>query len=368
MKHAAHARSRLPIALLVRRAIARRRSRADSSHARRRHRARARGEPSARRSAGARAGRAGGDRGAARGRTSDASRSTAATREPITSTSSACRSRTARLRVIYPDIPDNYFTRASFQWPIYTAGRSTRSNARRRPRRGRWRRVETSRAPICGSKSSRAYWALVTATRSGHACFRKSSTRADAHVRDVAADVRRRPVPPNEVSLVEAQRSRQQLQLIEAQNILRSVTEDLQAAHRAAERRRDRSVAASARRCPTRRRLSEPACDAAETRRRSRSSAPERQALIERIAAARGAAAARPQPGRKPTIALTGARRLRQPESANLPAQGRVAGLVGGSVNVSWPVLGRWPIEGARPPKPRPASPPCASGSPISTR
>src|SRR5687767_14262724 len=28
-----------------------------------------------------------------------------------------------QLRVIYPDIPDNYFTRAAFQWPIYTAGR-----------------------------------------------------------------------------------------------------------------------------------------------------------------------------------------------------------------------------------------------------
>ena len=28
------------------------------------------------------------------------------------------------LRVIYPDIPDNYFTRVSFQWPIYTGGRT----------------------------------------------------------------------------------------------------------------------------------------------------------------------------------------------------------------------------------------------------
>lgn len=27
------------------------------------------------------------------------------------------------VRVIYPDIPDNYFTRMSFHWPIYTAGR-----------------------------------------------------------------------------------------------------------------------------------------------------------------------------------------------------------------------------------------------------
>ena len=28
------------------------------------------------------------------------------------------------LRVIYPDIPDNYFTRAALQWPIYTGGRT----------------------------------------------------------------------------------------------------------------------------------------------------------------------------------------------------------------------------------------------------
>jgi outer membrane protein TolC len=28
------------------------------------------------------------------------------------------------LRVIYPDLPNNYFTRALLQWPIYTAGRT----------------------------------------------------------------------------------------------------------------------------------------------------------------------------------------------------------------------------------------------------
>ena len=27
------------------------------------------------------------------------------------------------MRVIYPDIPDNFRTRLDFQWPIYTAGR-----------------------------------------------------------------------------------------------------------------------------------------------------------------------------------------------------------------------------------------------------
>ena len=28
-----------------------------------------------------------------------------------------------QLRVIYPDIPDNYRTRADLQWPLYTGGR-----------------------------------------------------------------------------------------------------------------------------------------------------------------------------------------------------------------------------------------------------
>ena len=68
------------------------------------------------------------------------------------------------LRVIYPDIPDNYFTRMSFQWPIYTGGRTRCARARRggrsagvragRRRRAR-RSAARSRARLLGARDRR---------------------------------------------------------------------------------------------------------------------------------------------------------------------------------------------------------------------
>ena len=117
--------------------------------------------------------------------------------------------------VIYPDMPDNWRTRVDLQWPIYTGGRETRSSGRP-TRSGRpAAKTSTPRDPICGSRSSRAYWALVTATR-GRTRARESVTRIEAQLRDVRQRFDAGFLPPNDVLSVEAQVSREKSLLIEA--------------------------------------------------------------------------------------------------------------------------------------------------------
>ncbi len=134
---------------------------------------------------------------------------------------------TGLFRVIYPDVPDNYFTRIAMQWPIYTAGRTDALiRAAEAEARAASERMSGPPARISASKRCASYWALVTAIEAERV-LQEAVTRADATVRDVRARFDNGLIPPNEVSSAEAQRSRQQLQLIEAQNQRRSVLEDL---------------------------------------------------------------------------------------------------------------------------------------------
>jgi outer membrane protein TolC len=131
-----------------------------------------------------------------------------------------------QLRVIYPDIPDNYFTRASFQWPIYTSGRlDALERAAEAEARALGAEVQVAQADL-RLEVTRAYWALVTAEESVRV-LEEALSRAEAHLRDVQAMFDTGLVPPSDVALVESQRSRQRMQLIEAQNIRRGVAEDL---------------------------------------------------------------------------------------------------------------------------------------------
>jgi outer membrane protein len=130
------------------------------------------------------------------------------------------------LRIIYPDIPDNYFTRASLQWPIYTGGRSNALiRAAEAESRASAAEIDVARADL-RLEVIRAYWALVTASETVRV-VQEGLARADAHLRDVRSRFDNGLIPPNEVSAVEAQRARQEMQLIEARNVRRSVLEDL---------------------------------------------------------------------------------------------------------------------------------------------
>ena len=234
------------------------------------------------------------------------------------------------LRVIYPDVPDNYFTRISMQWPIYTAGRTDALiRAASAEARAAGEDVRTARADL-RLETVRAYWALVTATEAARV-LQEAVNRADAIVRDVRARFDSGLIPPNEVSSAEAQRSRQQLQLIEAENQRRSVLEDLRrltgvtGVIEPAERLSPFS--ASGPPSPAAAGATPPTTAPAPTTRAvadqiaqpvSGTDRSERQALVERIAAASERLLAI-EAGRKPTVAVAAAADYANPNPRIFP-------------------------------------------------
>ena len=128
--------------------------------------------------------------------------------------------------VVYPDIPDNVVSRVSFQWPIYTSGRvDALERAAAAEAQAVGADIETTRADL-RLEIVRAYWAAATA-REAVRVLEESTARADAQLRDARQRFAVGLVPPNEVSSLEAQRSREQAQLIEASNIRESTLVDL---------------------------------------------------------------------------------------------------------------------------------------------
>ena len=128
--------------------------------------------------------------------------------------------------VIYPDIPDNFSTRVGFQWPIYTSGRSDAlERAAEAEATAVTAEIETTRADL-RFEVVRAYWAAVTARESVRV-LEESAVRAEAQLGDARQRFKVGLIPPNEVSSLEAQRSRERAQLIEAQNIREAALIDL---------------------------------------------------------------------------------------------------------------------------------------------
>jgi outer membrane protein TolC len=128
--------------------------------------------------------------------------------------------------VVYPDIPDNFFSRLQFQWPIYTAGRvDALERAAVAEATAIASDIETTRADL-RFEISRAYWASVTA-RETLRVLEESQARVESQVKDARQRFNVGLIPPNEVSSLEAQRAREGAQLIEARNVLESALIDL---------------------------------------------------------------------------------------------------------------------------------------------
>ena len=121
------------------------------------------------------------------------------------------------LVAIYPDVPDNWRTRADVQWPVYTSGRvSAATKAADLERQATNRDVSTAKADI-RLDATRGYWNLVLA----NAVLRVTEDAlalVEAHLRDVRALRAAGIAAPNDVLTVQARRSRQQVLLIEARN------------------------------------------------------------------------------------------------------------------------------------------------------
>lgn len=120
-----------------------------------------------------------------------------------------------RFAIIYPDVPDNYRTRLDLQWPIYTAGRvGALERAARAEAAAAGDDVAAARADL-RLEITRAYWALVTSNEALRV-VQESLTSMDAHLRDVRNQFNAGLVPPNDVSSVEAQESRQRMLTVQA--------------------------------------------------------------------------------------------------------------------------------------------------------
>lgn len=129
-------------------------------------------------------------------------------------------------RVIYPDVPDNFRTRLDFQWPIYTFGRI---DALERAARAESDATGFDMAAARNDlklEITRAFWAVVTANEAVRVVD-ESLKRMDASVDDMRNRLKVGLVPPNDVLSLEAQRSRQQMLLVQARNNREQMLADL---------------------------------------------------------------------------------------------------------------------------------------------
>ena len=121
------------------------------------------------------------------------------------------------VKIIYPDVPDNFRTRIDLQWAIYTGGRTDAlERAARAERDAAGEDLAAARADL-RLEISRAFWALVTA-RDTEQVVARSLDSLDAHVRDLRSRLEQGFIPPNEVLSAEAQQSRERVLAIEARN------------------------------------------------------------------------------------------------------------------------------------------------------
>ena len=325
-----------------------RRAGAGSADAGRCDRSRASKQPSPRRGPGARRGRAGGGQQRAELASKPiVERQRAATRAPITSTSFRFRSPTARVVVVYPDIPDNFvIARRRFSGRSTRRAAPTRSSARRSPKPRRSAPISTAARADLRLEIVRAYWAAVTA-REAVRVLEESAARAEAQVRDARQRFDVGLIPPNEVSSLEAQRSRERAQLIEARNLREAALIELRRLIGVPPRHGDRArgpARSGAQGCAGCRQVRGGGARISSSRRSRRGRSGRRSSLRLGGAEARQAGGA---DGQQADHRLRGRRRLRQPEPAHFPAQGRVAGVVGRRRQRQLELLRLRPHEGA---------------------
>jgi outer membrane protein len=128
--------------------------------------------------------------------------------------------------VVYPDIPDNFVSRVAFQWPIFTSGRvDALERAAAAEVAAVGSDIEAARADL-RLEITRAYWAAVTAGETERV-LEEAAARVQAQVTDAQQRFAVGLIPPNEVTSLEAQRSRERAQLIEATNLHESALVEL---------------------------------------------------------------------------------------------------------------------------------------------
>jgi outer membrane protein TolC len=235
-----------------------------------------------------------------------------------------------QLRLIYPDIPDNFRTRVDAQWPLYTGGRvQALERAARIEATAAGGDVAATQANL-RAEIARAYWALVSASESVRVLDR-SLAQVEAHLRDARNRLEAGLVPPNDVLSVEAQQARQEMLRIQAaagRDVAEAAlgrlvdlppgtridpTSALDVPPAAADRFDDLLAAARANR-------------------------PDRRALSQRVnaAAERTEAAAA---ARRPTVGVGGGVDYARPNPRIFPREGAWNPSWDASINVDWPLF-----------------------------
>jgi outer membrane protein len=128
-----------------------------------------------------------------------------------------------QLRLIYPDVPDNYRSRVDVQWPLYNGGRfAALERAARREAGAASAELDAVRSDL-RLEITRAYWTLVTAIESLDV-VNQAVASIQAHLQVVRSQLDAGLIPPNDVLVVEAQESRQRMLSIQAR-VSRDVVE-----------------------------------------------------------------------------------------------------------------------------------------------
>jgi len=235
-----------------------------------------------------------------------------------------------QLRIIYPDVPDNYRSRLDLQWPIYTGGRvDALERAARLEATASSDDIAIARADLT-LEITRAYWALAIAVESLRV-VQEAVVRIDAHLRDVRNQLDAGLIPPNDVLTVEAQQSRQRMLVIQARTA-RDVAEAELGRLVGATPGTPIETASPIEMTPS------PAAslDAlVDTARRQR---PERTALQNRIAAARERSTAAGA-AKKPTVGIGGGVDYARPNPRIFPREAAWKTSWDASVNVNWPLF-----------------------------
>ena len=232
-----------------------------------------------------------------------------------------------RLRVVFPDIPDNYRTRLDVLWPLYTGGRAeSLTLAARAEAEAAGQDLAAVEAEL-RFDAARAYWSAVTAAESMRV-VEQALERTDAHLKDLRAHLNEGLIPPNEVLTAEAQRSRQEVQVIESRNASELALAEL---------RRLTHLAPEARlRLATPLNAPDAAVgDLAAQIAAAKASRPERAALADRIEAAAARIAAAGSSAR-PSVALAGGVDYGRPNARIFPRSDRWQDSWDVSVNATW--------------------------------
>lgn len=232
-----------------------------------------------------------------------------------------------RLRVVYPDIPDNYRTRIDMTWPLYTGGRiESLTQAAQAEAKAVGQDLAAVEADL-RFEVTRAYWTAVTAAETARV-VEQALARLDAHLKDLRVRLETGFIPPNEVLTAEAQRARQDVLVIEARNASELALAEL---------RRLTNLAPEARvRLATRLAAPEPLpANLADQIARARETRPERAALAGRIEAA-GARLKAAGSSARPSVALAGGVDYGRPNARIFPRTSDWNDSWDVSINASW--------------------------------